>query len=248
MTDKRSHIAVTSPIDPIIYEELGKLYTLVTAANDERQTLLDLMPHAFCLISRGLAPIDGEIMDASQDLLAISRTGAGYENIDIAAATQRGLPVVYAPLLSESVAEAAFAVILALNKQLFYWHDALLNGHWDRRITERTDELYARTLGIVGLGRIGRAVARRARSFDMRIVACDPYLDAAQTAALEVELLTLDELLESADVVNLHALSTPETDGLINRENLQRMKRGAYLVNFARGGTDRRSGHTSRGP
>ena len=94
MTDKRSHIAVTSPIDPIIYEELGKLYALVTAANDERQTLLDLMPHAFCLISRGLAPIDGEIMDASQDLLAISRTGAGYENIDIAAATQRGIEEV----------------------------------------------------------------------------------------------------------------------------------------------------------
>ncbi len=177
MPDKQHRIMVTSPIDPIIYAELGKLHPVVTAANDQRPTLIDLMPDTICLITRGPAPIDGEIMDAGEDLLVISRTGAGYENVDIAAATQRGVPVVYAPLLSEAVAEAALAMILALTKQLFYWHDSLLKGHWDRRITERTDELYAKTLGIVGLGRIGREVARRARGFDMRIVACDPYLD-----------------------------------------------------------------------
>ena len=235
MAASQHRILATAPIDPIIYEELGKLYPLETAENDERETLIGLMPGTTCLITRGLAPIDGEIMDAGPDLLVISRTGAGYENVDISASTKRGIPVVYAPLLSESVAEATFAMLLALTKQLFYWHESLLGGHWDRRIRERTDELYAKTIGIVGLGRIGREVARRARAFDMRIVAHDPYADPAQAAALEVELLGLDELLERADIVTLHAMVTPETEGLINRANLAAIKRGAYLVNFARG-------------
>ena len=228
-------ILATSPIDPIIYEELGKRWSMVTAPDDDRQTLTDLLTGAVCLITRGLAPIDGAIMDAGEDLLVISRTGAGYENVDIAAATERGLPVVYAPLLAESVAEAAMAVILALTKQLFYWHHSLLDGHWDRRISERTDELYQKRLGIVGLGRIGQQVAARARGFDMAIIAHDPHLTAATATGLDVELVDLDELLSTSDVVTLHAVSTPETNGIINAGNISRMKPGAYLINFARG-------------
>ncbi len=228
-------ILATVPIDPIICKGLGRLYPVLFAENDHRETLLGLMPGTICLISRGLAHIDGEIMDASSDLLVISRTGAGYENVDIEAATKRGIPVVYAPLLGEAVAEATFAMILALTKRLFYWHESLISGQWDRRITERTEELYEKTMGIVGLGRIGREVAKRAKAFDMRIVAHDPYVGKEQTSELQVELKSLDDLLESSDIVTLHALVTPETRAMINRSNIVRIKRGAYLVNFGRG-------------
>ncbi len=228
-------ILATAPVDPIIHEELGRLYPIQTAENDHHKILLALMPGSICLISRGLAPIDSEIMDASHDLLVISRMGAGYENVDISAATDRGIPVVYAPLLGEAVAEAVFAMILALTKRLFYWHESLISGHWARRMAERTEDLYGKTLGIVGLGRIGREVAVRAKAFGMRIVAHDPYVRQDQGRELQVELISLDDLLESSDIVTLHALVTPETTAMINRSNLPRVKRGAYLVNFARG-------------
>ena len=225
----------TATVDPILHEGLGPLFPIVTAESDARETLLPLMPNTVCLISRGLGPIDAEIMEASSDLCVVTRTGAGYENVDIAAATALGLPVLHAPLLAESVAEGTFTMMLALTKRLFHWHQALLEGRWDRRATERTDELYEKTLGIVGLGRIGRAVARRALAFDMRVLGYDPYISQTDLDGIEVTRVALDELLSSSDIVSLHALVTHETEGMIDRARLRAMKPGAYIVNFGRG-------------
>jgi phosphoglycerate dehydrogenase-like enzyme len=138
-------------------------------------------------------------------------------------------------LLGDSVAEAAFAVILSITKRLPYWHDSLVSGHWNRRILERTYELRDKTLGIIGLGKIGAEVARRGDAFKMRLVAYDPYVAEARASELNVSLMSLDDLLAESDVVTLHAVSTPETDGLINHENLANIRKGAYFVNFARG-------------
>ena len=229
------YILATVQIDPIAHEELGKLYPIATALKDDHETLLGLVRGAMGLISRGTASIDGEIMDAGPGLRFISRSGAGYENVDVEAATARGIPVVNAPLLGDAVAEATFAMILALTKRLDYWHESLVTGEWDRRITERTAELNEKTLGIIGLGRIGREVAARAKAFKMRLVAHDPYVDEAVVGELEVEMMSVEALLAEADVISLHAVSTPETDGMINRANLKLVKRGAYLVNLARG-------------
>ena len=231
----RLHFLATVPIDPIAHAELGRLFPIETAEKDDKRTLLSLAPGAIGIVSRGVAPIDAEIMDAARDLLVISRSGAGFENVDIGAATERGIPVVNAPLLGDSVAEATFAVILALTKRLFYWHDSLLTGNWNRRITERTVELNEKTLGLVGIGRIGSEVARRAQAFKMRVVAHDPYVDERRAREIGVELLPLERLLATSDFISLHAVSTPETDGMINRSNLAKVKRGAYFVNFARG-------------
>jgi phosphoglycerate dehydrogenase-like enzyme len=230
------HILATAPIDPIFHEQLSGLYPIVTAENDDPETLKRLMPEAICMISRGLGFVGAEILDADNDLQIICRTGAGYENLDIEAATQRGIPVLYAPLLGPAVAEATLAMVLALTKRLGYWHQALIAGQWDKRITERTDELLGKTYGVVGLGRIGREVVKRVAGFDMKIVAYDPFVSAESASEAGVELVELDELLSESDVVSLHALVTPETTGMINRSNIGTLKRGGYLVNFARGG------------
>ncbi len=234
MNSTKLQIMATAPIDPIIHKGLGSLYPIVTAENDERETLLGLMPNTVCLITRGLAPIDGDIMDVSNDLVVISRTGAGYENLDVEAATERGIPVVYAPLLGDAVAEATFALLLALTKRLFYWHDSLISGRW-KAATDRTDDLYGKTIGIIGMGRIGRAVAARAQGFGMRVIGYDPYVDHELLDELQVELKSLDELLGESDVVSLHALVSVETTGMINLSNIRKIKRGAYLLNFGRG-------------
>ena len=229
------HITTTVPLEPLVHELLSSHFRLVTADNDNYDTLLKLMPTTVGLVSRGLAPIDGNLMDAGSNLHVISRTGAGYENVDIAAATARGIPVVYAPLLAEAVAEGTFALILALTKQLFYWHKMLITGQWDRRLLKRTADLYETTIGIVGLGRIGQQVAIRAKGFGMEILGYDPYVQAHQVEDLGVTLVELDDLLAGSDVVTLHALVTDETTGMINRSNIGKIKRGAYLINFSRG-------------
>jgi phosphoglycerate dehydrogenase-like enzyme len=231
----RYHILATVPIDPIAHELLGRDFPIITAPNDDHQTLVSLVSDSICIISRGIAPIDAEIMDAGLNLCVITRTGAGYENVDIDAATRRGIPVIYAPLLGEAVAEATMAMILALTKRLFYWHESLLTGQWDRRIKERTSDLYGKTIGIIGFGRIGREVAKRAKAFGMRTVAFDPYVPQQTGLELGAELIPLNDLLACSDVITLHAMSTAETAALINRSNLAKVRRGAYLVNFARG-------------
>lgn len=228
-------ILVTSPIEPIAYELLKDLCPMVTAPRDDPETLLELMPGTVVLISRGLAPIDGPIMDAAPDMAVISRTGAGYENIDIEAATDRGIPVVYAPLLGPAVAEATFAMMLSLVKRLFYWHQSLIEGHWRRRVTGRTDELEGKVIGIVGLGRIGREVAKRASAFDMQVLTYDPYVSTQVAQEVFAKLVTLDVLMTSAHVITVHAVSTPETAALINRRNLALVRPGSYFLNFARG-------------
>ena len=233
--DDRLHLTFTTPLDDLVHELLSPHLRLVTAENDDQETLLRLMPTTLGLVTRGLAPIGDELFAAAPKLVVISRTGAGYENVDIQAASRRNIPVVYAPLLSESVAEATLAMILALTKRLFYWHESLLTGHWDRRIHERTGDLFQRTIGIVGLGRIGRAVAVRAKAFGMKILGCDPHVEPQQIQDLEVEMVILEDLLKRSDVVTLHPVVTPETTGLINRSNIGLLQRGAYLVNLGRG-------------
>ncbi|MCY3801397.1 MAG: hypothetical protein OXG46_07440 [Chloroflexi bacterium] len=229
------HILATVPIDKIAHDRLGKVFPIVTAAKDDHEMLLKLSKDAVGIISRGVARIDAEIMDTGRRMLFVTRTGAGFENIDIEAATERGIPVVHAPLLADSVAEATFAMILSLTKRLCYWHDSLVTGNWNRRIFERTYELRDKTLGIIGLGRIGAEVARRGHGFKMRVVAYDPYVPESRAEELSVSLLPLERLLEESDVITIHAVSTPETDALINSANIRKIKRGAYFLNFARG-------------
>ncbi len=192
---------------------------------------------AIALVVRGQVQITAALMDAAPNLRVIGRTGVGYDTVDIDAATARGIAVVYTPGAgARAVAEAAFAFMLALCKMIAHWDHETKKGNWQARIASQGTDLDQKTLGIIGLGRIGQIVAKMAKPFEMNVVAYDPYLDPAVARALDVKLIDLDTLMSQADFVTLHCPQNDETMGLINRTRLKQMKPGAFLINLARGG------------
>ena len=165
-------------------------------------------------------------------LKVISRWGVGYDCIDVAAATRAGIVIAYTPgLLNEAVADYAMALLLAVARRIHDGHSTMREGKW---LPTWGHDIAGKTLGLVGCGRIGQAVARRASGFGMRLLAFDPspQIDAEK---LGIRFVSLDEVLAESDFVSLHAALTPETRGLIGSDQLRRMKRCAYLVNTARG-------------
>ena len=188
------------------------------------------------VIVRSSTRITAESLSRADRLRIIGRAGVGVDNIDVAAATARGIAVLNAPAGNTiSAAELTLALLLALVRRLPAADRSMKAGEWDRK-SFRGTELNGKTLGLVGAGRIGGEVARRARAFGMRVVAYDPFLTEERAQALELERLPLDDVLERADVLSLHVPLTEATANLIGAAQLARMKPGAYLVNAARGG------------
>lgn len=193
---------------------------------------------AQAMVASSLLRYDAAVMDACPHLRLIARTGIGVDNVDVDAATARGVLVVNTPDgPTESTAEHTVAMLLALAKRLKPGMDNLVAGHWGPRTGVLLgDEVQGKTLGLVGFGRIGRRVAEICRlAFQMRVLACDPYLNEAVAAELGVTLAPLDAVIRQADFLSLHAPATPETIGLMNAERIGAMKPGAYLLNLARG-------------
>ncbi|MEX2446338.1 MAG: phosphoglycerate dehydrogenase, partial [Dehalococcoidia bacterium] len=176
-----------------------------------------------------------KVIAAATDLAIIARAGVGVDNVDVDAATERGVVVVNAPFANTlSTAEHAFGLMLALARHIPQGHASLQAGRWDRSKYNGL-ELYGKTLGVVGLGRIGTEVARRARAFEMRVLAFDPYVSDERFSALGVERRTLDELLAESDFVTLHTALQAETQALINAERLAHARKGVRIINAARG-------------
>jgi phosphoglycerate dehydrogenase-like enzyme len=172
------------------------------------------------------------VFAARPQLKVVARNGVGYDAVDVAAATDHGVPVTVAPANDEAVAEHAFALILALAKKVIPQHEDLRRGEWRRQLTR---PLRTQTLGIAGLGRIGRALAVRGKAFGMTVIAHEPCPDAAFVKQHAIELMPLELLFERSDYVSLHLPLTPESKGMIDRRFFERMKPTAYLVNTARG-------------
>jgi glyoxylate reductase len=183
--------------------------------------------------------IDAALMDAAgSQLKVISQMAVGYDNIDIPAATQRGIPVGNTPgVLTEATADLTFALLLAAARRIVEGVNYIKAGSWQTWEPETLlgADLTGATLGIVGLGRIGSAVARRASGFDMRIIAHSPETTAEEADRLDVTLVDFDTLLAESDFVSIHTPLTAETRHLINSDALRKMKRTAILVNTARG-------------
>ncbi|MDI3316352.1 MAG: phosphoglycerate dehydrogenase [Bacillota bacterium] len=199
-----------------------------------RDQLLRELAGADGLVVRSATRVDAELFAAAPRLSIVGRAGVGVDNVDVAEATRRGVVVVNVPDGNTlSAAEHTFALMLAMLRRLPVADAALRTGRWERHLVGA--QAYGKTLGIVGLGRIGRQVALRARAFGMRVLAHDPFL-GAQQAAGEVELVELDRLLQEADILTVHTPLTPQTRHLIGAREIARMKPGAYIVNCARGG------------
>lgn len=200
------------------------------------EELLEAVPGAAALIIRSATQVTREVLEAGSDLVVVGRAGIGLDNVDVEAATDRGVMVVNAPQSNVlSAAEHTIALLLAQARNIPQAHAALVAGRWERSKWEGV-ELAHKTLGIVGLGRIGRLVAQRALAFGMQLVAYDPFVSEERARQLSVELVPLERLVEISDFVTLHVAKTPETMGLIGRDLLARAKPGIRIINVARGG------------
>ncbi|MGH9055354.1 MAG: phosphoglycerate dehydrogenase [Acidimicrobiales bacterium] len=198
--------------------------------------LLEEVPGAAALIIRSATQVTADVLEAGADLVVVGRAGIGLDNVDVAAATRRGVMVVNAPQSNVlSAAEHTMALLLAQARNVPQAHAALVAGRWERSRWEGV-ELHGKTLGVVGLGRVGALVAQRAAAFGMRLVAYDPYVSAERAKQMGADLVSLDDLMTQADFVSIHLPKTPETAGLIGTDVLARAKRGLRLVNTARGG------------
>jgi len=181
----------------------------------------------------GSEPYTERVLSANPQLRVIARVGVGYDAVDLEAATRHNVVVTFAPNTNHgSVAEHTFALMLALAKNLITQHAGTAAGRWPRGSTL---PLRTQTLGLVGLGRIGKAMTTRAQAFGMTVIGHDPYADQQWAAEAGVELVTLEALLERSDFVSLHLPAIPTTRHLINAAMLARMKPTAFLINTARG-------------
>jgi D-3-phosphoglycerate dehydrogenase len=198
--------------------------------------LLAAVPGAHALIIRSATKVTAEVIDAAADLVVVGRAGIGVDNVDVEAATRRGVMVVNAPQSNMlSTAEHTVALLLALARNVPQAHAALVAGRWEKSKWEGV-ELHDKTLGIIGLGRIGKLVAQRAHAFGMRLIAYDAYVTADRARQLNVDLVDLDTLMSRSDFVCIHLVKTPETVGLVNKDVLAKAKPGLRIVNTARGG------------
>ncbi len=210
--------------------------------NVEKETKLDFdalaekMKDADGVIVRSATSITADLMDKSEKLRVIGRAGVGVDNIDVKAATQRGIVVMNAPDGNTiTTAEHTIALLVSMARNVPQAHAKLQAGIWDKKSFVGV-ELNGKTLGVIGLGRIGRHVAKIAKGFGMKIFAFDPFVSNEQAKDLGIEIGTLDEVFAKADFLTIHTPVTDETRNIIGREAFAKMKKGVRLVNCARGG------------
>ena len=198
--------------------------------------LIEAIKGAHALIIRSATDVTAEVLAAGTDLIVVGRAGIGLDNVDTKAATERGVMVVNAPQSNIlSAAEHTMALLLSMARNVPQAHAALVAGRWERSRWTGV-ELADKTLGVVGLGRIGKLVAQRAMAFGMKIVAYDPFVSPEMARKMNIDIVDLDTLLAVSDFVTLHVAKTPETVGLLNAERLAKAKKGIRIVNVARGG------------
>jgi D-3-phosphoglycerate dehydrogenase len=230
------HVLVPDSVHNSAVQILEKAGLKVTAPGQmKRDETLQAIADADALIIRSATKADAELIAAGKKLKAIARAGVGVDNVDLDAASRQGIAVMNTPEGNTvATAEFAFGLMLALARHIPQAYDSLNSGKWDRKSFMGV-ELRRKTLGIIGFGRIGRALARRAQAFEMNVVAYDPYIPAKVAEEMNVTLVSLDDLYAQADFITLHSLITDETRGMINKDSIAKMKKGVRIVNAARG-------------
>ena len=199
-----------------------------------KETISAELADADALIVRSATRVTKDLLEKAPKLRAVGRAGVGVDNIDLPESTKRGVLVMSTPGGNAvSVAEHTFALMLAMARQVPKVDAGLRDGRWEK--SSSGTELRGKVLGLIGLGRIGGEVARRAEAFDMKIVAYDPYISEAAAKELQVELVNLDRLLAESDFISLHTALSPATQNMINAKSIEKMKKSARIVNAARG-------------
>ena len=233
-------VLICDHVDPAAVEILEQAQGITVSGTGPltRGEVLAAAPNADALLVRSSTTVDAEIMAAAPHLRAVARAGVGVDNVDLADATQRGIVVMNTPGgNTTATAEHTFALMLALARHIPAAHQSMLEGRWDRKLYKGL-ELAGKTLGIIGFGRVGQAVARRAIAFEMVVITHDPRdpeRKAREAAEIGAKMVPLDDLLQQADIVTLHPALNAETRGMIDADVLAHMKKGALLINAARG-------------
>ncbi|MGZ4543791.1 MAG: phosphoglycerate dehydrogenase [Blastococcus sp.] len=236
MTVPRPVVLIAEQLAPSVLEALGPEVEIRHVDGADRQALLPALADAAAVIVRSATRIDAEALAAAPVLGVVARAGIGLDNVDVAAATARGVMVVNAPTSNiVSAAEHAVGLLLAAARHIPAADASLRAGEWKRSAFTGV-EVAGKTVGVVGLGRIGVLVAQRLAAFDVSLIAYDPYIQPGRAAQLGVRLVSLEELLRESDFITIHLPKTPETVGLIGAAELAATKRGVILVNAARGG------------
>jgi D-3-phosphoglycerate dehydrogenase len=236
LTDSRPVVLIAEELSPATVEALGPDFEIRHGDGADRDDLLGAISDVDAILVRSATKVDQEALTAARRLRVVARAGVGLDNVDVRAATQNGVLVVNAPTSNiVSAAELAVALMLAAARHVSPAHAALTRGEWQRsRYTGI--ELYEKTVGIVGLGRIGVLVAQRLAAFGMDVIAYDPYVQAGRAAQMGVRMVTLEELMRESDFISVHLPRTPETVGLIGDDEFAIARPGLVLVNAARGG------------
>jgi D-3-phosphoglycerate dehydrogenase len=237
--DTPHKILVADPISDVGVEELRQdpkveVDVITGQSEDELVAIADQYEG---IIVRSQTKITAKVLEAAKNLKAVGRAGVGVDNIDIPAATEHGVVVMNTPTGNTiSTAEHAFSLMLSLARRIPQAHASVTAAKWERKKFEGV-ELHNKILAILGMGRIGSELARRAMAFGMRVIAYDPYLSASKARLLRIELVeNVDDAVKQADFITLHMPMTPETKHIINAERIRLLKPGVRIINCARGG------------
>jgi D-3-phosphoglycerate dehydrogenase len=229
-------VLLAEKLAPSVVEVFGDEVEVRHVDGTDRPALLQAVKEADALLVRSATKVDKEVLSEASKLKVVARAGVGLDNVDVPAATERGVLVVNAPTSNiVSAAEHAVALLLAVARRVPAADQSLRSGEWKRSAYTGV-ELSGKTVGVVGFGKIGQLVAARLAAFDTKLIAYDPYVSPARAAQLGVEIVSLDELLERSDAISIHLPKTPETKGLIDAAALAKVKPGVLVVNAARGG------------
>jgi len=229
-------VLIAEELSPATVEALGPDFDVRSVDGTDRSALLAAIADADAILVRSATKVDAEAIAAASKLKVVARAGVGLDNVDIKAATAAGVMVVNAPTSNIiSAAELTVGHILSLARHIPAAHAALAQGQWKRSKYTGT-ELFEKTVGIIGLGRIGALITARLQAFGVKVVAYDPYITSARAQQLGVTPVSLEELLQTSDFISIHMPKTPETTGMIGAEQLALMKPTASIVNVARGG------------
>jgi D-3-phosphoglycerate dehydrogenase len=235
-TPAKPIVLIAEKLAPSVLEVFGDEVEVRQVDGTDRPALLAAVADADALLVRSATTVDAEVLAATTKLKIVARAGVGLDNVDVPAATEHGVLVVNAPTSNiVSAAEHAVALLLSVARRVPAANQSLQAGQW-KRSSFTGIELNGKTIGVIGLGKIGQLFAQRLAAFGTTLIAYDPYVSAARAAQLGIELVTLDELLSRADAISIHLPKTPETKGLLNAEALAKTKPGVIIINAARGG------------